>query len=416
VEWTGAGNARTFSSGGRPINYPEVMAGPAADAGAPGLPLVPTDPYLRTSASPSGFRGPSPASHRFDHTHPRPREVPSMPDSNLLVPGTGGITLIDSDGNDVGWPVLMRIKGIIRGVQGKDDDELVELMGMEHRPGQLAPTKTSLKPDVALHPGHVLRVAYNQVQDGFVDFLYDWRADLRHSARQLLDFIRERRPEDGRWNLVGHSQGGLLIILASKLMDAEDDFSELVRTATLVGPPVAGTMKAAAAMIVGDNAGERLAPVMRRTIRMWPAIYQMLPAWPAVVDDRGEPVADDLQLTRQAGWPGLDGVQDDLLLRARRAQELLKDPLSHMEGVDARFYWAENRKTPATIRRPDGGPLEWDIVESVKGDSLVPFSTTIEWIGPEIGPHVTAFQPPCEAHAYMLNDDTVVTHLKERIA
>ncbi len=338
-----------------------------------------------------------------------------MPDNNLLVPGTGGITLIDSDGNDVGWPVLMRIRGVIRGVQGKDDDELVELMGMEHRPGQLAPAKTSLRPGTSLHPGHVLRVAYNQVQDDFVDFLYDWRADMRYTAGQLLDFIRERKPDDGRWNVVGHSQGGLLIILASKLLDGEDEFSDLVRRVTLVGAPAAGTLKAAAAMIVGDNAGERLAPVMRRTIRMWPAIYQMLPAWPAVVGQDGEPEPDTHQLTRPGGWPGLDGVQEDLLLRAREAQELLEDPLSHMEGVDVRFYWAENRKTPATIRRPADGPLEWDIVENVEGDSLVPFSTTLRWIGTEHGPRVTRFAPPCEPHAYLLNDETVVSHLKERI-
>ena len=37
-----------------------------------------------------------------------------MANASLLIPGTGGITLIDNHGNDVGWPVLMRLKGIIR--------------------------------------------------------------------------------------------------------------------------------------------------------------------------------------------------------------------------------------------------------------------------------------------------------------
>lgn len=339
-----------------------------------------------------------------------------MADANLLVPGTGGITLIDSDGNDVGWPVLMRLKGVIRGVRGKDDEALVELMGMEHRPGQLAPAKTSLRPGTSLHPGHVLRVAYNQVQEDFVDFLYDWRSDLRFSAGQLLDFMRERKPHGGRWHVVGHSQGGLLVILASKLLEAEDAFSELVATATLVGAPAAGTLNAAAAMIVGDNAGERLAPVMRRTIRMWPAIYQMLPAWPALLDEEGNPEPDDRQLTRPGGWGGLEGIQDDLLLRARQAHALLEDPFSHMANVDVRFYWAENRKTPAALRGPVDGPLAWDVVENVKGDSLVPFSTTLRWIGTGHGPHVTRFEPPCEPHAYLLNDETLVSHVKRRIA
>ncbi len=337
-----------------------------------------------------------------------------MPNANLLVPGTGGITLEDADGNDVGWPVLMRLKGVIRGVQGKSDEELVELLGMDHRPGQLAPVKTSLQPNVSLHPGRVLRVAYNQLQRDVNQFLYDWRADLRHSAGQLLDFLRDRKPEGGRWNLVGHSQGGLLIILASKLLEEEDEFSRYVASATLVAAPAAGTLNAAEAILVGDNAGARLAPVMRRTIRMWPAIYQMLPMWPAVVDSDEEPVADEHQLTDTGGWPGVEGIQEDLLLRAREAHSLLRDPLSFMEEVDVRFFWAENRDTRTAIRRPTSGPLGWEPVRIEKGDTLVPFATTLRTIGTEHGPRVTRFPAPCEPHAYLCCDDGVISRVRGR--
>lgn len=339
-----------------------------------------------------------------------------MANANLLVPGTGGITLIDNFGEDVGWPVLMRLKGIIRGVRGKSDDELIELMGMEHRPGQLAPAKTSLKPGTSLLPGHVLRVAYNQVQSGFNAFRYDWRADMRYSAGQLLDFLRDRKPADGRWNLVGHSQGGLLIILASKMLDAEDDFSRLVATVTLVGSPVAGTLNAAQAMLEGDNAGARLAPVMRKTIRMWPAIYQMLPAWACVLGDGDEPADASLQLTEVGGWPGVDGIEEDLLLRAREAQALLRDPFSHMEGVDARFYLADNRDTNIGIRGSSNGPLRWDPVQRTKGDTLAPYAAIMRGLGPSYGPRVTRFVSPCEPHAYLLNDPAVVSHLRRRLA
>lgn len=339
-----------------------------------------------------------------------------MAGANLLIPGTGGITLEDADGTDVGWPVLMRLKGIIRGVRGRSDDELMELMGMEHRPGQLAPVKTSLKANTSLHPGRVLRVAYNQVQDDFNAFLYDWRSDLRHSAAGLAQMIRERTAGAGPWNLVGHSQGGLLVVLASKLMDAEDDLARHVRSVTLVGAPLAGTLNAAEAMIVGDNAGERLSPVMRRTIRTWPAIYQMLPAWPAVVGADDAPAPAPEQLPRPGGWPGVEGIDDDLLLRAREAQTLLRDPLSHMEGVDVRIYWAENRKTWTAIRRSASGPLTWNPVEHEKGDSLVPFATSLRTIGTRHGPHVTRFTAPCEPHAYLLNDPTLVTQLEQRLA
>ncbi len=334
---------------------------------------------------------------------------------NLLVPGTGGITLVDSDGVDVGWPVLMRIKGIIRGVQGKSDQELFERMGMEHVPGQLAPAKTSLQAGISLHPGHVLRVAYNQFED-LNSFLFDWRADLRHSAASLRDFLVQIRPTGGKWNLVGHSQGALLIILASKMMDAEDSLSEFVSTATLVAPPVAGTLNAAKAMLVGDNAGERLAPVMRRTIRTWPASYQMLPSWSAVLKGDDAPAAESRQLKETGGWPGEEGIQPDLLLRAREVQPQFEDPLSHFEGVDAKFYWARNRDTATGIGRPPSGPLGYRLRTKTKGDSLVPFETTVRWLGDKIGPgDVTVFKAPCEQHAYMLNDPIVSASVKARL-
>lgn len=340
-----------------------------------------------------------------------------MANANVLVPGTGGVTLLDNFGNDVGWPVLMRLKGVIRGVQGKSNEELIELLGMEHRPGQLAPAKTSLKPGTSLLPGSLLRFAYNQLDSGFNVFRYDWRADLRYSAANLLDFLRDRQPANGRWNIVGHSQGGLLIVLASKLMDAEDEFARYVATVTLVGAPVAGTLNAAHAMIVGDNAGARLAPVIRKTIRMWPSIYQMLPAWDAVLGDDGAPAPSEFQLDQPAAWAGVEGIDEDLLLRAREAQVILRNPFSHMQGVDVRLYLADNRTTTTGIRRWErDDPGAWKVARESKGDTLVPYATTMEYVGETVWPHVTRFVSPCEPHAYMLNDPTVVTHLKRRLA
>jgi pimeloyl-ACP methyl ester carboxylesterase len=339
-----------------------------------------------------------------------------MANANLLVPGTGGITLMDNHGNDIGWPVLMRLKGIIRGIQGKSNDELIELMSMAHTPGQLAPAKTSLKPGTSISPGHVLRVAYNQIPGSFNDFLYDWRTDLRYSAQQLLDFIVHRQPAGGRWNLVGHSQGGLLIVLASKLMAEPDDFANHVATATMIGAPVAGTLNAASAILLGDSAGARLAPAMRKVIRTWPGIHQMLPAWKSVLKADLSPAADARQLTEPGGWPGLNDIQADLLLRARQVQPLLLDPLGHMQGVDARFYFANNRKTQIGIFRPASGPMEFLPATDEKGDTLVPYRTTmVHQGGAAFGPNVTAFGSPVNEHAYLLDDPTVATSMKQRL-
>ena len=55
--------------------------------------------------------------------------------------------------------------------------------------------------------------------------------------------LENERPQGGRWNLIGYSQGGLVIVLASQLTTQIDDFSRLVTRVVLVGAPLAGTMR-----------------------------------------------------------------------------------------------------------------------------------------------------------------------------
>jgi hypothetical protein len=179
-----------------------------------------------------------------------------MADSYLLVAGTGGITLMDSQGKDLGYPAKMEIGVRTGGLLFSKPEELVPLLSMSHVPGQDAPAQTSLCPGLSIRPGHVLDVAYNLVPSSFNRFLYDWRADLLYNARLLHDFLVERQPAGGRWRVTGHSQGGLLIVLASKLFPNDDDFAKCVAAVALVGAPLAGTVNAARALIRGDLMGE----------------------------------------------------------------------------------------------------------------------------------------------------------------
>lgn len=343
-----------------------------------------------------------------------------MPNSDLLVPGTGGITLVDNTGADVGYPIKMRLGTATSGLLGKSAEELEELLSMAHLPGQIEPHRTSLKPGTSLRPGHVLQVAYNQIPGSFNHFLYDWRADMRDSAARLLDFLRQRKPANGRWNVVGHSQGALLIVLASKMAAEGADpldpasrerFSELVTSVTMVGAPLAGNVNAARALIVGDQAGEAAAPIFRRILRTWPALYQMAPAWPAVVDELGEDAPEEHQLSAVTGWPHMD-VPDDMIERARVARLLLRDPLSHLRGdVQIAILFARNRNTGLKLERR-GGWLNGDAVVRQKGDSLVPFEQTRAWVGAHIDPFLTVFDPPVNEHAFLLDDPSVVKQVK----
>lgn len=336
-----------------------------------------------------------------------------MANSNVLVAGTGGITLMDNTGADLGYPVKMRLGVLSKKLAKLPPPELTELLSMEHRPGQIAPAKTSLKAGVSIRPGHVLEVAYNQIPSSYNHFLYDWRADLRHSTAQLLDFLQQRRPANGRWNIVAHSQGGLLVVLASKSFGTRSDFSKLVASVTLVGVPLAGTVNAAVAMIKGDQMGDSTVTQFQEILRTWPALYQMLPAWPAAVDATGAPLPAAAQLTQRGGWGTLSNISSDLLERAVEVQRLLRDPLGWMEGdVQVKLLMAVNRQTGVTLLSEQNGPTGDPVIQA-KGDTLVPYEQTVRWLGDHVIPFVETFASPCREHSFLNCDPAVVTRIKQ---
>lgn len=339
-------------------------------------------------------------------THRRTRRSP-MADLDLLVPGTGGITLMDHTGRDLGYPVKMRLGTASKGMIGMGADAYSELLTMEHDEDRIAPVKTSARPGTSIRPGHVLEVAYNQVPERFNHFLYDWRADIRHSAIQLLELLEERQPADGRWNVVGHSQGALVIVVASHMLAGPEAFSELVRSVVLVGAPLAGTVNSAEALLSGEVSGKPSAPIFREILRTWPSLYQMLPQWPAVVGDDGEPLPDELQLLSPGGWEGVEGFRPDFLDRADEVVHLLRDPLGHMRGdIRVAVVLARNRNTGIALRRSDGTVDPVPVVRQ-KGDGLVPFERTIGWVGDHIRRFVVAYDGPANPHAFLLCDPGV---------
>ncbi len=339
-----------------------------------------------------------------------------MPNSTALVPGTGGITFIGTDGKDIGYPVKMQIGVLSRGLLGMDASELVSLLSMEHRPGQIAPVKTSLKPGMSIRPGHTLKVAYNQVPADWNHFLYDWRADIRYSAGQLIDFIKQRKPADGRWNLVGHSQGGLVIVAASKMMGSPNEFSNYVASVILVGVPLAGTINSARALILGNQLGEAAAPHFVQIVRSWPAIYQMMPAWPAVLDANGDVAPDNQQLTDFTAWASYPHISSDLIDRTIAVQQILTDPTGYMAGdIELSVLMARNKHTRVRVQRDGGGLFDTDALPKQMGDTLVPCDLTQRWVGPHITPYVTEFDRQVNEHSRLFNDPGVMTEVVNRL-
>lgn len=337
-----------------------------------------------------------------------------MANANLLVPGLGSTTFVGKDGNDLGYPIKMQLGVASRGLLGRSAEELVELLSMEHTPGQMAPVKTTLKVGEVVSPGHILELAYNQLPSNFSRFLYDWRADIRHSALRLLDFIEERKPPGGKWNLVGHSLGGLVIIAASKLLPNRDELAQHVASVVLVGCPIAGSVTAARSLIHGDDLGEAASSSFKQILRSWPSLYQALPAWDALVDEQGVALAANQQLSETAAWVGEPHISADHLARAREIHLWMRDPLASFIGVRVAILMARNRRTSVKIIRTASG-FDTDSAKKELGDTLVPHDQTLSWIGGHIGRFVKTFRSPCNQHRFLFTDPAIINETKNQI-
>ena len=330
-----------------------------------------------------------------------------MPDPVLIIPGTQASTLVDQNGRTVYNAVQVGVPLFPKSLGGRPKSEWVQLMSMEHEPGEIAPVKSSLEPGTSLTAPKVVQTPYNQFPKFYEEWPYDWRADLRWNAGRLLEDLRGRaRGGSARASLIGHSQGALLIVLASKQADP-GEFARLVSRVVFVGAPFAGTMRAVEALAFGStDLGAKERALALRMARTWPAIYQMLPAWPCVTDAQGKPLPAQQQLLKLGGWPdgSNEGVTQDMLVRAAAVQQLLADPFAGFgPGITVTTVMGINQKTGDTIIRA-GGAFTKIVMLKAEGDNLVPFSRTIAWGGNAFHFTVVPFAGQTRPHAELCCD------------
>lgn len=343
-----------------------------------------------------------------------------MPDQTLLVPGTQATSLVDQHGTVVYNAVRVSLGLHEDDLGGRLPEEWYPLLSVEHEPGSLEPTATSLEPGTEVGTASVVGTPYDRML-GFAEaWPYDWRMDVRYNARLLLDHMRENRPPDGRFNLIGHSQGGLVIVLASKLTADLDEFSRLVARVILVGAPLAGTMRATEALLWGsEGLGEDHVAAARDMALTWPAIYQMMPSWDAVVDPDGDALPPDMQFMEPGGWPGEwgEGIQEDLLRRARETEALLHGPFARFgSAVLTMAILGRRQFSPILVTRDrDRFPRDRRMKNQL-GDGLVPARKTLDWGGSFFERHAVVLEDKPEAHAMLCQDEEVVSLTRRFLA
>lgn len=330
----------------------------------------------------------------------------------LLVPGTQATTLIDlaDNGREIYNAVRMGLPLVPKSLGGLPKDEWVAVMSMEHAAGRLAPTRTSLQPDRDLRFGEVSQVPYALLDyDGWG---YDWRADVRWNAERLAVELDARFGEEGeRAQLIGHSQGGLIIVLASKHTGAAE-WKRLVSKVVLVGSPLAGTLNALEALLPGSRSlGDENRLLARDMARTWPSLYQMLPAWPCVEESDGDPRSPEDQVLSETGWPGQTGIPADLLVRARETQDLLRNPFAEFGAVEIRSFLGTNHKTPQALIR-DADEEGRFVLKQHSGDSLVPHARTMAWGDTAYNNSVRLFGRRTQDHSRLCADVRVATRIR----
>ena len=215
----------------------------------------------------------------------------------------------------------------------------------------------------------------------------------------------------------GPLQGGLLIVVASKMLGDPARFEALVARTVLLGAPLAGTMRASDALVFGsDELGRDERAFASAMSRTWPSLYQMLPSWPAVLDQQGEPLPATSQLLELGGWPRPDGVTADLLQRAKDVHGMLRDPTAAIGGTPMATVLTSNKPTKVSmVRTVDAGVDGFEKDRYDGGDSLVPFKLTRAWGGPQLDQIIVHLTGNVRAHAFLGVDEEIVAFVERFI-
>jgi pimeloyl-ACP methyl ester carboxylesterase len=150
-------------------------------------------------------------------------------------------------------------------------------------------------------------------------FSYDWRRDLLDSVRALdhtLDAMAEARDDpDMRFNVVGHSMGGLIARYYLRYGTAEPEEgapvtwagARRIQNLVLVATPNGGGIHALEVLLYGNKVGLSQATLAAPVIARMPSVYQLMPPRGAatLVDhklDRLDVDLHDIETWRRFQW------------------------------------------------------------------------------------------------------------------
>ena len=264
--------------------------------------------------------------------------------------------------------------------------------------------------EVVIVPNLIKQDQYNRLGDYMVEelgyergvdlfeFAYDWRQDVRISARQLGAYV-DNLPTSQPVTVMAHSLGTLV----SRYYIERLGGKKRVERAMLMGGPHQGTVKGLASLLVAPQMlpfgllGERF----RRVLASFPSGYQILPTYPCGIDQGG----NEVDLVQDESWLSEEQVS---LMRAGRE---FRQELGLRSSVPTISIFGYGIKTMTRIRvhrAADGSLADIHYEHEPRGDSGI-LETSAVLPGSEI-------HPVQQYHGSLFVDNDVRMRLKLELA
>lgn len=240
------------------------------------------------------------------------------------------------------------------------------------------PSEIPLEPrgivdEIVIVPNLIKQDQYNRLGDylveelgyqrgvDFFEFAYDWRQDVRKSARQLGALI-ESLPKDRPLVLVGHSLGTMV----SRYYIERLGGKQRVERVILMGGPHQGVVKALTSLLAAPEVlpfgimGERL----RQISMTFETSYQIIPTYPLTVDVAGTKI----NFLEDESW-----LPPEYIPHLRQARQFRKE-LGTRSSIPAVSIFGYGLKTITSVslqRLPSGVINKVDYKTALSGDSTI---------------------------------------------
>ncbi len=203
--------------------------------------------------------------------------------------------------------------------------------------------------------------------DNFHEFAYDWRQDVRQSAKKLAQFV-DNWEVTPPITLVAHSLGSLVTRYYLEKLGGKDKVERII----YLGGPHSGVPFAITSLVFGPDLlpfgilGERLREVMAS----FPSTYQILPTYNCVYDQTGLPI----DTIKDDSW--LPKEQRPLLREGRKFRRELGTRTS-VPSVSIFGYGLETVTKINVVRTAQGTWEKMNIDADPSGDDRVPEGSAV---------------------------------------